>query len=84
MSSKRVFKTKTFDRWAKKVIPDKVLCAAAREIEQGLFEAELGQGICKKRIAIPGQGKSSSSRTLVAKRHPLAMKHWTDSQRVAN
>ncbi len=71
--SKRIFKTKTFDRWAKKVLSDALLCAAAREIEQGLFEADLGQGICKKRVALPGQGKSGSVRTLVAKRHAAAI-----------
>lgn len=73
MHRKRVFKTKTFAHWPKKVLSDKLLCAAAREIEQGLFDADLGQGVCKKRIAIPGQGKSGSSRTLVAKRHPAAI-----------
>lgn len=73
MKHKRVFKTKTFDRWAKKVLTDELLCAAACEIEQGQFEADLGQGVCKKRIAIPGQGTSGSSRTLVAKRHAAAI-----------
>ena len=43
------------------------------EIEQGLFEADLGGGVCKKRIALPGQGKSGSSRTLVAKKHKDAI-----------
>jgi hypothetical protein len=70
---KRVFKTKTFSRWARKVIGDAALCRAAREIEQGVFEADLGGGLCKKRIALPGQGKSGSSRTLVAKRHKDAI-----------
>ena len=70
---KRVFKTKTFDRWARKVVSDPLLCQAAREIEQGLFEADLGGGVCKKRVAVPGQGKSGSSRTLVAKRHKEAI-----------
>ena len=70
---KRVFKTKTFDRWARKVVSDPLLCQAAREIEQGLFEADLGGGVCKKRVAVPGQGKSGSSRTLVAKRHKDAI-----------
>ena len=49
---KRVFKTKIFDRWAMKLLSDDMLCRAAREIEQGLFEADLGGGICKKRVAI--------------------------------
>ena len=70
---KRVFKTKTFDRWAKKALSDKVLCNAAREIEQGLYEADLGGGICKKRVAIAGMGKSGGTRTLVAKQHAAAI-----------
>lgn len=70
---KRVFKTKTFDRWARKVVSDALLCQAAREIEQGLFEADLGAGVCKKRVPIPGKGKSGSTRTLVAKKHKGAI-----------
>jgi hypothetical protein len=64
---KRVFKLKTFARWAKKILSDDQLCAAAREIERGQYEADLGSGLCKKRIAVPGQGKSGATRTLVAK-----------------
>ena len=52
---------------------DKALCTAAREIEQGVFEADLGGGVCKKRVAIAGQGKSGSVRTLVAKKHGQAI-----------
>jgi hypothetical protein len=37
------------------------------EIQRGQYEADLGAGLCKKRIAIAGQGKSGSTRTLVAK-----------------
>ena len=70
---KRVFKTKTFDRWARKVVSDELLCQAAREIEQGQYEADLGGGVCKKRVAVPGQGKSGSTRTLVAKKHNAAI-----------
>ena len=33
---------------------------------QGLFEADLGSDLLKKRIARPGQGKSGGYRTLVA------------------
>jgi hypothetical protein len=64
---KRVFKTKTFARWAKGLLTDGQLCKAAKEIMQGLYEAELGAGLCKKRIAIFGQGKRGATRTLVAK-----------------
>ena len=73
MPSKRVFKTKTFARWARKLLSDDLLCAAALDIEQGRYEADLGGGVCKKRIAIPGQGKSGATRTLVAKQHPSAI-----------
>lgn len=73
MNQKRVFKTKTFARWARKIIPDGLPCQAAREIARGEFEADLGLGVCKKRIALPGQGKSGSTRTLVAKRHNAAI-----------
>lgn len=73
MCAKRVFKTKTFSRWAKKVVTDAALCIAAREIEAGNYEADLGGGVCKKRVAIPGQGKSTSTRALVAKKSPLAI-----------
>jgi len=69
MNRKRVFKTRSFDRWARKVLPDPLLCKAAQEIEQGQYEADLGHGVCKKRVARPGQGKRGSTRTLVAKQH---------------
>jgi len=32
----------------------------------GLIDADLGKGLCKKRVALPGRGKSGSTRTLVA------------------
>jgi len=67
MKSKSVFKTKTFARWAKNVLTDEQLCAAAKEIMRGLYEADLGVGLCKRRIAVTGQGKRGSTRTLVAK-----------------
>ncbi len=70
---KRVFKTKTFARWSRKVLSDAMLCQAAVEIEQGLFEADLGGGVCKKRVPLPGQGRSGSTRTLEAKRHKNAI-----------
>ncbi len=64
---KRVFKIKTFARWVKKILSDEQLCAAAQEILQGQYEADLGAGLCKKRIAVSGRGKSGGVRTLVAK-----------------
>jgi hypothetical protein len=55
------------------LLSDAALCEAAREIEKGLFEGDLGGGLCKKRVALPGQGKSGSARTLVAKKHHDAL-----------
>lgn len=35
-------------------------------MERGLIDADLGGGVFKKRVALPGRGKSGSARTLVA------------------
>jgi hypothetical protein len=67
MKKRRVFKLKTFSRWAKKILSDEQLCLAAQEILAGQYDGDLGGGVCKKRIAIAGQGKRGSTRTLVAK-----------------
>lgn len=47
-------------------LTDAILCAAVREMEAGLVDADLGGGVVKKRIACPGRGKRGSARTLVA------------------
>jgi len=63
----RVFKHKRFSQWAKKEgILDLALKSAADELSQGLFEANLGGGLYKKRAARQGQGKRAGYRTLVA------------------
>lgn len=62
-----VYKTRWFDRWANKQgLTLTSLCAAVREMTEGLYDADLGNGLLKKRIARPGQGKRSGFRTLVA------------------
>jgi len=70
---KRVFKLKTFARWAKRLLTDQQLCVAAQQIMLGQFEADLGKGLCKKRIAVDGQGKRGATRTLVAKESARAI-----------
>ena len=45
---------------------DEALCRAVKEIRQGLVDTDLGGGIIKKRIALIGQGKRGSARTLLA------------------
>ena len=62
-----IYKTRWFDRWARKQGLDAaVLKQAVQEMIDGLYEADLGGGLLKKRIARPGQGKSGGFRTLVA------------------
>ena len=62
-----IYKTRWFDRWAKKQkLSTRALCEAVREMADGLYDADLGGGLLKKRIARPGQGKSGGFRTLVA------------------
>lgn len=64
---RRVFKTKFFARWLRKTdLTDQALCTAVSEMERGLVDADLGGSIVKKRVALPGQGKSGGARTLVA------------------
>ncbi|MGB5195755.1 MAG: type II toxin-antitoxin system RelE/ParE family toxin [Candidatus Deferrimicrobium sp.] len=64
---KRVFKTRHFSRWMRKTeLSDPALCAAVVEMERGLIDADLGGGVVKKRVALPGRGKSGGARTLVA------------------
>ena len=62
-----VMKTRHFHRWAKKAgLSDKALFSAVSEMIKGLVGTDLGGGVFKKRIALPGQGKSGSTRTLLA------------------
>lgn len=62
-----VYKTRWFDRWARKEgLKSADLCLAVDEMARGLIDADLGGGLVKKRIARPGQGKSGGFRTLVA------------------
>ena len=64
---RRVFKTRPFHHWMRKTtLTDAALCTAVSEMAQGLIDADLGGGVVKKRVALPGRGKRSSTRTLVA------------------
>jgi hypothetical protein len=64
---KRVFKTRHFNRWMRKTsLTDSALCTAVVEMEHGLIDADLGGGVVKKRVGLPGRGKSGGARTLVA------------------
>ena len=63
----RVFKTKVFNRWAKREgLADQSLCEAVSEMLQGLVDARLGGGVVKQRIARAGEGKRGGYRTILA------------------
>ena len=63
---RRVFKTRHFSRWIRNTeLSDLVLCDSVAEMAQGLIEADMGGSVVKKRIALPGRGKSRSARTLI-------------------
>lgn len=61
------YKTKLFAQWGRKQsVSDLMLCRAVAEIVAGLYEADLGGRLLKKRVARPGEGKSGGYRTPVA------------------
>ena len=51
---------------AQDLLTDAALCGALSEMEKGLIDADLGGSVVKKRVPLPGRGKSGSARTLVA------------------
>lgn len=62
----RIFKNKSFARFAKKAeISDSALCRAVKDAEQGMIDADLGGGVIKQRVARTGQGKSGGYRTMI-------------------
>ncbi|AVR02862.1 type II toxin-antitoxin system RelE/ParE family toxin [Pluralibacter gergoviae] len=62
----RVFRTKLFNKGAKNFqLPDTALFAVAREVFEGRYEANLGGGVIKKRIAINGKGKRGGIRSII-------------------
>lgn len=66
----RIFKTAWFNRIARKNdIADEVLLARANDLEAGIFDADLGGGVFKKRLAREGEGKSGGYRTIICFRH---------------
>jgi hypothetical protein len=64
---RRVFKTRHFSRWMREsALTDELLCRAISEMAEGLIDAELGGGVVKKRVPLPGRGKSGGARVLLA------------------
>lgn len=64
---KYFLKTRGFSRWMRKTqLDDQALLKAIEEMENGLVDVDLGGNLYKKRIALPGRGKSGSTRTIIA------------------
>ena len=67
---RQMFKTLTFARWSRKAqVSDKALPKVIAEMAAGLIDAGLGGSVYKKRVPLPGSGKSGGARILVATRH---------------
>jgi hypothetical protein len=61
-----VYRSKAFTRLARREgLTDVHICQAVVEMNTGLIDANLGAGLFKKRIAMPGQGKRGSWRALL-------------------
>jgi hypothetical protein len=64
--SPRIFKTRWFERFARKEkIRAVMLLDAVARAEMGQVDADLGGGVIKQRIARAGQGKSGGYRTII-------------------
>lgn len=60
-----IYTTKLFDRKMKKEdVTDVDLCQAASEVMNSCFEADLGGGVLKKRLALQS-GKSGGARSII-------------------
>lgn len=62
----RIFKANWFTHFAKKEkITDKALREIVQLLDQGQFDADLGGGVFKQRLARPGSGKSGGYRLII-------------------
>ncbi len=63
----RIFTTRAFSRLdVAGELSDTDLILAVDEMNDGLWDANLGGQVYKKRVALAGRGKSGGARTLVA------------------
>jgi hypothetical protein len=80
-----VYQTKDFARFARKdKLSAKALLEAAADVAQGNFDADLGGGVFKQRVARQGGGKSGGFRTILffkAGRHAFFVYGFAKSDR---
>jgi len=63
----RIFATRAFSRLdVTRELSDADLITAVAEMNDGLWDVNLGGQVYKKRVALAGRGKSGGARTLVA------------------
>ena len=61
-----LYKTKEFSRFARKAgLGNEALQEAARAVASGRWDADLGGGVFKQRVAREGSGKSGGFRTII-------------------
>ena len=62
-----IYKITAFDEWAKEYnVSDGTLLDAIREMNNGLYDANLGGNVYKKRVPLNNKGKSGGARTIIA------------------
>jgi hypothetical protein len=62
-----IYKIPAFDEWAKEYsVSDEKLLDAIREMNSGLYDANLGGNVYKKRVPLDNKGKSGGARTIIA------------------
>jgi hypothetical protein len=62
----RIFKNRWFARFARKeAILDESLREAVKRVEAGNYDADLGAGVFKQRVARPGEGQSGGYRVIL-------------------
>ena len=62
-----IYLSKAFTRLSRRDgLTDIHICQAINEMNEGLIDADLGAGLFKKRIAMPGQGKRGGWRSILA------------------
>jgi hypothetical protein len=80
-----VYQTKEFARFARKErMSTKALLQAAADVAQGHFNADLGGGVFKQRVARSGAGKSGGYRSILffkAGRHTFFAYGFAKSER---
>jgi hypothetical protein len=63
----KIYKTPKCSQWlVDSGLSDKDIVDSVNEMISGLVDADLGGGLYKKRIALPGRGKRAGARTIVA------------------